>query len=152
MYEKRLVLEEEYKPYKIIKQRFLNWRMQMGLLRVRKEVIPAHFLPYSTLKGEYTRGKIDYHIKDVHHMNRDEVKFITLKTYNRLCESNYTKVTELIFNPPPFEKELCLRTKLGMISYDLSAILVVKEIPTNKIEILFQGKTFSDVKEVLIEQ
>ena len=84
LYEKRLVLEEENRPYKIVKQRFLNWRLSMGTLRIRKEVTPAHFLPYSTIKSEYTRGKIDYQTEDLHHMNRDEVKFISLETYNRL--------------------------------------------------------------------
>jgi len=52
MYEKRWTMEEKNIPHKIIKQRFLNWRLQMGLLRVRKEVVPAHFLPYSTNNSE----------------------------------------------------------------------------------------------------
>jgi len=41
--------------------------------------------------------------------------------------------------------------KLGVTPYDLSVILVVDEIPDKKIEILCQSKTYSDVKEVLIE-
>lgn len=151
MYEKRWELEETDKAHKIVKQRFLNWRLLWGLLRVRKEVVPAHFLPYSTLKGEYTRGKIEYTIGEVHHMNRDEVCFITLSYYNALAGTDYTNVTELIFAPPSFDKELELRAKLGVSSYDLSTILVVDEIPGNKIEILSQSKTYSDVKEVLIE-
>ena len=151
MYEKRWSLEEENKPYKIVKQRFLNWRLQMGLLKVRKEITPAHFLPYSTLKGEYTRGKIECAVNDLHYMNRDEVKFMTLETYNILCQTQYPTVTTLIFNPPAFETEIALRSKLCMSAYDLSAILVVDEIPSNKIEILLQSKTYSDVKETLIE-
>jgi len=83
-------------------------------------------------------------------MNRDEVKFITLETYNRLADSRYSTVTELIFSPPPFEKELEIRTALGMSPYDLSAILVVEEIPSNKIEILCQSEVYSDVREVLL--
>lgn len=150
MYEKRWEMEEANIPHKIIKQRFLNWRLMMGQLRIRKEVVPAHFLPYSTLKKEYTRGKIEYHIGEVHHMNRDEVRFITLDHYNDLSNSNYKTVTELIFSPPAFSKEVELRTKLGVTPYDLSMILVVKQIPTNKIEILCQSKVYSDVKEVLI--
>ena len=150
MYEKRWEMEEANIPHKIIKQRFLNWRLMMGQLRIRKEVVPAHFLPYSTLKKEYTRGKIEYHIGEVHHMNRDEVRFITLDHYNDLSNSNYKTVTELIFSPPAFSKEVELRTKLGVTPYDLSIILVVKQIPTNKIEILCQSKVYSDVKEVLI--
>jgi hypothetical protein len=151
MYEKRWELEEAERPYKIIKQRFLNWRMTMGLLRVRNETLPAHFLPYSTLKGEYTRGKIEYIIDKVHYMNRDEVRFITLECYNELANSNYKTIKELIYSPPVFYKEVELRTKLGITPYDLAAILVVEEIPTNKIEIICQSKVYSDVKELLIE-
>ncbi len=151
MYEKRWEMEEANIPHKIIKQRFLNWRLMMGLLRVRKEVVPAHFLPYSTLKGEYTRGKIEYHIGEVYHMNRDEVRFITLEHYNNLAGTNYQSVTELIFAPPTFTEELEVRAKLGVTPYDLSVIMVVEEIPSNKIEIICQSKTYSDVKEVLIE-
>jgi len=150
MYEKRLEFEEEGQAYKIIKQRFLNWRLSMGLLRVRKEIIPAHFLPYSTMKSEYSRGKIEYATGFLHHMNRDEVKFITLNTYNTLCHTGFKDIKTLIFTPPLFEKEVELRSKLGLSPYDLSAILVVDEIPGNRIEILCQAKTYSDVKEVLI--
>jgi predicted adenine nucleotide alpha hydrolase (AANH) superfamily ATPase len=151
MYEKRWQLEEVNKPHKIVKQRFLNWRLNSGLLRVRKEVIPAHFLPYSTLKGEYTRGKIEYSVNNVYHMNRDEVKFITLAHYNTLAGTNYVDVKALIFSPPSFEKEVEVRGKLGITPYDLSTILVTDEIPDKKIEILCNAKTYSDVKEVLIE-
>jgi len=150
LYEKRLELEDENKVYKIVKQRFLNWRISMGLLRVRKEVVAAHFLPYSTLKGEYSRGKVDYHTGTVHHMNRDEVKFITLETYNQLSNKSYPSVETLIYDPPTFNKELEIRTALGIGAYDLSAIVVVEKIPDKKIEILLQAETYSDVKEVLI--
>jgi len=151
MYEKRWKMEEENIPHKIVKQRFLNWRLSSGLLRVRNAVVPAHFLPYSTIKGAYSRGKIEYSIGDVYHMNRDEVCFITLKYYNILTKSSYATVTELIFTPPLFEIEVALRAKLGLTPYDLSVILVVDAIPDKKIEILCQSKTYSDVKEVLIK-
>ena len=149
MYEQRWELEDQEIPHKIIKQRFLNWRLMMGLLRVRKALVPAHFLPYSTLKGEYSRGKIEYNIGEVYHMNRDEVRFITRKYYNEVAHTSYNTVTELIFAPPAFEEELEIRTKLSVTPYDISVILVVEEIPSNKIEIICQSKTYSDVKEPL---
>lgn len=151
MYEKRWELEEAGKSYKIIKQRFLNWRLTLGWLKVRKEIVPAHFLPYSSIKKEYSRGKIEYTIGDVHYMNRDEIRFITLKTYNTLAHHNYNNVTELIFSPASFPEEVNLRVKLGVTPYDISVIMVVDEIPTKKIELRCQSRTFSDVKEVLIE-
>lgn len=151
MYEKRWVLEEEKKPYKIIKQRFLNWRLTMGWLKVQKKVVPAHFLPYSSIKKEYSRGKIEYNIGDVHYMNRDEVRFIALEQYNALANTQYASVTELLFNPPSFSDEVTLRNQLGVTPYDLSVIMVVDEIPTKKVELRCQSRTFSDMKEVLIE-
>jgi hypothetical protein len=84
-------------------------------------------------------------------MNRDEVRFITLRHYNDLADTDYQTVTELIYSPPTFSKELELRAKLGVTPYDLSIIMVVEKIPSNKIEIVCQSKTYSDVKEVLIE-
>lgn len=150
MYEKRWEMEQENKPYKIIKQRFLNWRLSMGLVRVRKKVIPAHFLPYSTLRGEYSRGKIEYEIDNLHYMNRDEVRFITLDRYNTLAHTHYDTITQLLYAPPTFEAEVILRQKLGITPYDLSIVVVVEQIPTSKIEIFCQSKTYEDVKEVLI--
>ncbi len=150
LYEKRWALEEEGIAYKIVKQRFLNWRLKFATLKVRKAVVPAHILPYSTLKGTYTRGKVEYATGVLHHMSRDEVKFLALADYNRLLETGYENVTELIFSPPPFEEELKLRGMLKLDPYDLSAVIVVETVPENKIELMLDAQTYSDVKEVLI--
>ncbi len=150
MYEKRWEMEEKNIPYKIIKQRFLNWRLTSGLLRVRNTVVPAHFLPYSTLRGNYSRGKIECSIDNLYYMSRDEVRFITLDTYNTLASTAYVTVTNLIYNPPSFDEEIAIRSKLGITTYDLSTLLVVEEIPDKKIEIFCQSKIYEDVKEVLI--
>jgi len=151
LYEKRWELEESGKEYKIIKQRFLNWRLLMGLLRVRREVVAAHFLPYSTLKGEYSRGKIEYHIGDIHYMNRDEVRFISLQYYNKMMSTEYQSVVDLIYSPPSFEQELQLRQQLEPLGYSLGVVLVVESIPDKKIEILCQSKSYDDVREILVE-
>lgn len=151
LYEQRWLYEEQKIEYKIVKERFLNWRQEHGLLKIKKETIPAHFLPYSTLKSTYTRGKIDVQIGDLHYMNRDEVKFITLDTYNQLAQTNYVTVKELIFNTPLFEKELKIRNQLIHNAYDLSLIVVVDVIPTQKIEIAYKSHIYEDVKEVLRE-
>lgn len=149
LYEQRWAYEEQNIAYKIVKERFLNWRQLQGFLKVKKEIVPAHFLPYSTLKNEYTRGKIDMNIKDLYYMNRDEVKFITLQTYNKLGNKTYKNVKELIFNAPIFEEELQIRNQLINNGYDLSSILIVDEIPTQKVEIYYKSHIYEDVKEVL---
>ena len=149
LYRKRWDLEEQGIEYKIVKERFLNWRQTFGHLKIKKETIPAHFLPYSSLKKSYSRGKIEHNIDGLYYMNRDEVKFITLQHYNNLCSSNYKNIIELIFNPPSIETELKLRHKLISNPFDLSSILVVAHIPTQKIEIVNISHAYEDVKEVL---
>ena len=152
LYKKRWAYEDNGIEYKIVKERFLNWRQMYGLLKVKKEVIPSHFLPYSTLKSEYTRGKIDVHVGDLYYMNRDEVKFITLETYNRLIQGSYGNIEALIYNPPPFEQEIEMRNQLISNAYDLSLIVVVAEIPKQKVEILYKSHIYEDVKEVLLKK
>jgi predicted adenine nucleotide alpha hydrolase (AANH) superfamily ATPase len=151
MYNKRLKLEESNQNYKIVKHRFLNYRIFYGLLRSQKQTLDAYFLPYSTLKNSYTRGKIQYEINDIYYMNRDEVKFITLDKLNSLMDKSYTSIQELIFEPLSFDEGISLRFKLGMLSYDLSCVIVVENIPYKKLEILLEAKTYEDTKELLIE-
>jgi len=150
LYEKRWEYEENNIKYKIIKERFLNWRQIYGHLTIKKRTVPAHFLPYSTLKNEYTRGRVDVQVDDLHYMNRDEVKFITLKTYNKLGTFNYKNIEELIYNPPLFKEEVKIREQL-ISNYDLSSILVVVKIPTEKVAIVHKSHIYEDVKEVLFE-
>ena len=149
LYEKRILLEESKVDYKIVKERFLNWRLKYALLRVRGKVIPSHILPYSTMKGTYTRGKIEYILDDVAYMNRDEVKFIDINKYNHLAQKEYKSVKELIFNPPTFEEEVNIRLKLLNNHYSISSIIVVDEIPDKKIELLLDSDVYEDVKERL---
>ncbi len=151
LYKKRLEYEDRGIDYKIVKNRFLNWRLKFGYLKVKKRVVPSHILPYSTLKRDYSRGKIDYSINNIYYMNRDDIKFISLDFYNYLSNRNYHKMEDLIFNPPTFNQELVIRQKLIKNNYDLSLILIVKEIPTNTIEIVCQSYIYGDMREELIE-
>jgi len=150
LYEKREELEEKVIKYKIIKRRFLNWRLLFGVIKHKKSTLIAHILPYSKVKTSYSRGKIEYKIDDIHYFSRDEIKFITLKRYNKLLNSNFTNTLDLIYNPPEFEKEVNLREKICNSFYDLSTIIVVDEIPKGKVELKIDAKVYEDVQEVLI--
>ncbi|NEW60880.1 epoxyqueuosine reductase QueH [Sulfurovum sp. bin170] len=151
LYEKRMGYEEDNIKYRVVKERFLNWRMEFGQLRVQKETIPAHFLPYSTIRSEYSRGRIDYSIENLHYLNRDEIKFISLDRYNLLLETNYETIMQLSFNPPSFNTELKLRKILITNNYDLSTIIVTEHIPTKKVEVFLKSHIYEDVKEVIYE-
>ena len=151
LYEQRLQLEQDKKPYRIIKERFLNYRLKWGILKSKKQTVHTHILPYSTLKKGYTRGKIDYQHNNISYLNRDEVKFITLEHYNLLANSNYKTIDQLLISPPTYQKEIEIRGKITSTHNDLSTILVVKKPPTSKIELWVDADLFEDTKERLLQ-
>jgi hypothetical protein len=150
LYERRTECEAAGLSYAFTKNRFLNWRLHSGTLKIRRQVIPAHILPYSTLKKSYTRGRIEYAIGVVHYLSRDEVKFITRAHYNQLADTVYGSVVDLMFSPPLFDVELKVRQALLSSPYDLSALLVVETIPENKIELTLETTVWEDVRESLV--
>ncbi len=152
LYKKRIALEEQAITYEIIKNRFLNWRLLFAIVKEKRKTIPTHILPYSTLKRSYSRGKVERKVGEIYYFNRDEIKFITLKHYNTLSNREYKSVEELLYNPPPFEDEVLIRSHIVATPYDLSTIFIVKEIPKGKVELKVDAKIYEDVKEELIIQ
>ena len=152
MYKQRMELEDRDVPYKIIRQKFLNYRQySCKLLKGKTQVIPAHALAYSLLPRKRAQGKVEYTIDNVYYMNREEVLFITLDHYNALAKSNYKTLTELIFHTPSFETELVIRQKLTEQTYNLSPIIVVEQIIEGKLTLQLDAVTYEDTNEKLVK-
>ncbi len=151
LYKKRNQLQKENMNFKIIKQKFLNYRLLSGLVKINNEVIPSYFLPYSTLKNKKTAGQIEYKKDNIYYLNRDETKLISLAHFNHLANTNYHNIYELMKNPPRFEDELSIRNKITTNLFDLSCIIILDTISNNKkIEIILNSHVFDDVKEEII--
>jgi predicted adenine nucleotide alpha hydrolase (AANH) superfamily ATPase len=151
LYRQRNRLKKEQKEFRIIKQRFLNYRELSGKTLLQKEVIPSYFLCYSTLKNNKTNGRVEYTIDDIHYLNRDEVKLITIEKFNLLAHTSYKNVMDLYSSPLLFEDELQIRNTITHNPFDLSCIVVVDSILDGKYEILLNSKVYDDVKEKIIE-
>jgi predicted adenine nucleotide alpha hydrolase (AANH) superfamily ATPase len=150
MYEYRMQLEDQAIPYRIIKERFLNYRLIRSSLKAGDSVVPSYPLFYSTINRSSTEGKIDFEINGQFFLNREEVRFITLDIFNTLTSSAYKDTNDLMFNAPSVETEISLRSTLTGNPYNTSAIIVVDQIPTAKIHLLLETKTYDDTKERLI--
>ena len=151
MYKKRMELEESKTDYKIIKEKFLNYRQFFCKFTIGKhENVPAYALTYSTLPRKKAQGKVAFTTQNTAYLNREEVKFITLSYFNELAQTEYKSIKELIFNAPTFERELQVRNKLTLGSYDLSPIIVLESISEKKVSLELDAKTYEDTREKLI--
>lgn len=151
MYTYRMELEEQNISYKIIKEKFLNYRQFSFKVTMQKDkIIPAYALFYSTLPRKKTNGHIDFHYKDISYFNREEIKFITLDFLNKTLSTNYKNTMELIFNSPSVGEELKLREAILSGFYNLSPIIIVDEIPNEKITIELDSITYEDTIEKII--
>ena len=148
IYEKRWELEKQNKTYTIRKERFLNWRLLRGYVTHANSVIPSHFLPYSTLKKSYSRGKTTWD-KSIGYFDRDEIIFITLDYYNSLASTNYESVQELMFDATSFENEVGIRQKIVCNTYNLSTIIIIDSMLNGKFEIICDSKVYQDTREIL---
>lgn len=150
LYQKRNELEENGIPYKIIKQRFLNYRLLSGKVKLDKKTIPSYILFYSTLRNKRMNGRVEFEKDGVSYLNRDEVKLVNLETINTYLNTNYNTTKDMILNPPKIENELAFREKISGSKYDISTIVIVDDIQTGKYEIEINSKLYEDVKEVII--
>jgi hypothetical protein len=150
LYTKRMELEEQNTPYRIIRERFLNYRLMRASVKVDGCIIPSYPLFYSTISRTTTEGKIDCEIEGQFYLNREEVRFITCETFNTLTHLDYVNVKELMFSPPSIDIEIALRSHLTQSPFNTSAIIVVDAIPTVKINLTLETKTYDDTKEKLI--
>lgn len=147
LYKKRNSLEDP----QVIKQRFLNYRLINAKVIYQKEVVPSYFLAYSTLKNKKTKGKIEKVVSGTGYLNRDEVKVISLETFNLLAGTSYNDIYELTYNPLTFEDEMILRNKILNNSYfDLSCVVVLDTFVGGNMEIFLNAKVYDDVREVVL--
>ena len=134
-YQRRNDLEESGEKYKLIEQRFLNYRLLSGKVIVAKKVVPSYIICYSTINRNNTNGRTEYEKDGINYLNRDEVKIIDIQTFNLFAETSYKDVKELMYNPLEFYKELEIRNLIIKNPYDLSALIILDEIIDEKYEI-----------------
>ncbi len=152
LYEKRMELEKEGKEYKIVREKFLNYRLLRASVKKNKKVIPSYFLFYSVLKRDFTKGKIESKIRDIYLFNREEIKFLELSSFNKIINKNYNSTKELIFDPPSIEEEMKVRQTLSFSFFNLSPIIIVDNISSldGKYEIYCKSELYQDVRENLV--
>lgn len=153
LYKKVIDCEENSEKFRLKREKFLNYRLLQGLVRKGKsEVIPSYILFYSTLRRDFTRGKIEFIEDDIGYFNREEIVFLSVEKYNQITQKTYKNVADMMRNPPLIQEEIQVRKRLNLSEiFSLNCIIVLDSIEKMKLEIFLRAKTYDDVRENLVK-
>lgn len=150
LYKKRILLEEEGIFYKIVREKFLNYRLLRAFVKEDGQVIPSYILPFSTLKRKFTKFRIVDKVENIYFTNREEIVCITLDYFNKLLGKSYHDIQDIIKNPPSYDDELMLRSKIIYNYLSLTPIIVLKNIDLNvAYQLYLDAHIYEDVREHL---
>ena len=152
LYEAVFTREQTKKPYKIRREKFLNYRLLSAKVTLLEKVLSSYFLFYSVFKQEKTKAKVDFSDEGKAYLNKDNICLISLETFNVLANTQYQNLKELLFSPPLISAEIQVRKALsGNDFLSLTPIVILDEIE-QKGEYIFevQTKTYMDIREVLV--
>jgi predicted adenine nucleotide alpha hydrolase (AANH) superfamily ATPase len=151
LYKKRIKLEEKGIKYKIVRDKFLNYRLLRGYVEQNSKVVDSYILSYSILPKKFTKFKIISKIKDVYFTNRESIKILPIELLNELLKTNYNNIQDILYNPPTFEQEIDLRSKIINTFYSLSPIIILKDIDQNaNYKLYLNAQTYEDTRESLV--
>lgn len=149
LYKKVRKCERKNIAFSLRRERFLNYRLLGGKVAQKSEILPSYILFYSHMKRGFTKGKISSIEDEIGYFNRESILFLSLKKYNEIAKKSYKSVKELIFEPPKLKKDLHVRKFLQGSFFSLSPIIIVDELPLEKLEITLNSHIYEDVREVL---
>jgi predicted adenine nucleotide alpha hydrolase (AANH) superfamily ATPase len=150
LYTKRMELEDKGVAYKIVREKFLNYRLLRAYLKRSGEVIDSYILPYSTLKRKFTKFRIVDKIENIYFTNREDIRIISLAYFNKLIDKNYKNIQDIVKSPPTFDEEMDARSKIVFNFLSLTPVIVVKDIDeTAPYQLYLEAHIYEDVREHL---
>ncbi len=150
LYNKRIKIEKEGKRYKIVREKFLNYRLLRAYVKQDGKVLPSYILPFSTLKRKFTKFRIVDKVEDIYFTNREEIIIIQLSYFNQLIGKKYSNIQDIIKNPPLYEEELEARSKIIYNYFSLSPVIILKNIDQNSAyQLYLDAHIYEDVREHL---
>jgi len=125
----------------LIKESFLNYRLLQARVLISKKPVPAYFLFYSHSEREKISGRIESISDEVGFLNRGNIKIIPLSKFNVLAESFFDSIFDINLS---VESEIAIRNILEKTSFSLSPIIILDNLPTEKLEIEIKSKIYVD--------
>lgn len=151
LYKKVSSLEQKNQPFRLKREKFLNYRLISSWVKIDHQIVPSYPLCYSFLKKEQTKGEVVFQKNGVGELNRESVIFIDLQCFNRLAKKRFSSVKELNFSSIKVKDEIKIRQKISKNPYSLFPIIVIDAIPCKKVEIALKSVIYEDIRELLVK-
>ncbi|ACZ11221.1 epoxyqueuosine reductase QueH [Sulfurospirillum deleyianum] len=152
LYEKVMDYEAEATPFRLMREKFLNYRLLRGWVRKSEgSVLPSYILFYSTCKKERIKSKIEFIAEGVGYFAKEEARFLSLECFNAIAHARYDSVKEMLQNPPTIACEIRVREAIcGRFSFSLSPLIVLDEVEMGGYELCVESKSYPDIRENLV--
>lgn len=134
------------------KEQFQNYRIFNAKVSQKNVVLPSYFLWHSQLIRKSTKCKVIANKNNIFYANKDGVKFITIETFNGLCDTNFESTKELCFSNVQIEKEIAARQKVDKFANSCGVIVVLDEVNLENYDIFIDSKIFNDFMIFDLEQ
>ncbi len=151
LYHERIDLEERGVKHKIIREKFLNYRLLRAWLKVDGAIHASYILPYSIINRKFVKTKVEYQTGKLFVSKHENIYLLQLDDFNELIEKNYKSINELLKNPLSFDEELNIRSKILQNQYSLSPVIILQNIKINrKIQLYLDAQIYQDTREHLV--
>lgn len=151
LYQRVIEAEAEQRSFRLVREKFLNYRLLYASITCNEKVIPSYPLFYSTMKKERVKTGVDFIHEGVAYLKKEEIRLVSLSCFNTLAHTSYQTVKELMKSPLSVHEEIAVRQKLiSSMSYSLTPLIVVDALSDGAYEIFLQTQTYSDIRENLV--
>jgi predicted adenine nucleotide alpha hydrolase (AANH) superfamily ATPase len=144
LYEKVRQCECNAEEFKIEKEIFQNYRLLWGRVLENGITIHSYFIGEYEFGGKSLEVEIT-DIKDGFGFTQNHALFMSLERFNRIAQTNYNSIKELIYNSISGQQRLKIKSYIG----DYSLIIVLDAIKKTTYKIEAKSISYQDVREVL---
>ncbi|CZE45983.1 epoxyqueuosine reductase QueH [Campylobacter geochelonis] len=148
LYKNIIKCEEEGLKFKLLKDKFINYRLLRAVVKFNGVAVPSHFLFNSHFERSLTKFSIENQADELN-VDKEQIKLITLAKFNQIANAKFSCTKELVKSPLSIKNELEIREKICK-NDSFSPIVIVDEIYPAKVIMEVFSTIYLDVREILV--
>ncbi len=152
LYESVIGAENERKPFRLVREKFLNYRLLRAWLQNDTyEIVPSYILFYSTCQKKISKVRVAFAALGVGYASKEEIRFVTIDRFNEAANTRFCDVKAMLRNPPSLECELQFRAHLFPSPVlSLSPVVIVDKLDVREYTLFLESVSYPDIRENLV--